>query len=76
MTALDTSVSAPVSVTLGDTRRRVVVGVFVLASLLGSTLLFLVQPLVGRLLLPRAGGSASARGGLEEAVDPRLRGRS
>ena len=59
MTALDTSVSAPVSVTLGDTRRRVVVGVFVLASLLGSTLLFLVQPLVGRLLLPRAGGSAS-----------------
>ena len=59
MTALDTSVSAPVSVALGDTRRRVVVGVFVLASLLGSTLLFLVQPLVGRLLLPRAGGSAS-----------------
>ena len=59
MTALDTTLSAPVSVALGDSRRRVVVGVFVLASLLGSTLLFLVQPLVGRLLLPRAGGSAS-----------------
>ncbi|MEM7286237.1 MAG: hypothetical protein AAF480_07785 [Actinomycetota bacterium] len=59
MTALDTPLSAPVSVALGDARRRVVVGVFVLASLLGSTLLFLVQPLVGRLLLPRAGGSAS-----------------
>jgi len=33
--------------------------VFTATSFLGSALLFLVQPLVGRLLLPRAGGSAS-----------------
>ncbi len=59
MSALDSPLSAPLVGTIGDTRRRVVVAAYVLASLLGSTLLFLVQPLVGRLLLPRAGGSAS-----------------
>lgn len=40
-------------------RARLTVVTFTATSLLGSTLLFLVQPLVGRLLLPRAGGSAS-----------------
>lgn len=59
MTAIDTTLAAPSPIALGRTRRRLVVGAFVAASLLGSTLLFLVQPLVGRLLLPRAGGSAS-----------------
>jgi spermidine synthase len=40
-------------------RDRATLAVFTLASLLGSTLLFLVQPIIGRLLLPRAGGTAS-----------------
>lgn len=40
-------------------RDRATVAVFTVASLLGSTLLFLVQPIIGRLLLPRAGGTAS-----------------
>lgn len=40
-------------------RDRATVVVFTMASLLGSTLLFLVQPIIGRLLLPRAGGTAS-----------------
>ncbi len=38
---------------------RLLTTVFVVAAFLGSTLLFLVQPLVARLILPLAGGSAA-----------------
>lgn len=38
---------------------RLLAGVFIAAVFLSSTLLFLVQPLVARLLLPLAGGSAA-----------------
>jgi SAM-dependent methyltransferase len=38
---------------------RLLAGVFVVAVFLSSTLLFLVQPLVARLLLPLAGGSSA-----------------
>lgn len=38
---------------------RAVIPVFVLASFLGSGLLFMVQPMVARMLLPIAGGSPS-----------------
>lgn len=64
-----TVVTAPATPSFGDlpvartttalVRDRATVVVFTLASLLGSTLLFLVQPIIGRLLLPRAGGTAS-----------------
>lgn len=56
-TARDTS--APWVRMQTATRDRVAVAVFTATSFVGSTLLFLVQPMVGRLLLPRAGGSAS-----------------
>lgn len=52
-------ITAPLVHTQTATRDRVAVGVFTATSFVGSTLLFLVQPMVGRLLLPRAGGSAS-----------------
>ena len=35
------------------------IGVFVVASFLGSGLLFMVQPMVARMLLPLAGGTPS-----------------
>ena len=38
-------------------RHRSLVATFVIASFCGSTLLFLIQPIVGRLLLPLAGGA-------------------
>ena len=59
MTTLDLPSAVPRPTSVARTRDRAVVAVFITASLLGSALLFLVQPLVGRLLLPRAGGSAS-----------------
>ncbi len=40
-------------------RHRVALLAFTLTSFVGSALLFLVQPMVARLLLPAAGGSAS-----------------
>ncbi len=40
-------------------RHTVLAGGFVVTSFLGAWLLFLVQPMVGRFLLPVAGGSAS-----------------
>ncbi len=40
-------------------RQHLTVAAFVLASFLGSALLFLIQPMVARLLLPLVGGSPS-----------------
>lgn len=40
-------------------RQKLTAAVFTLTSCVGSSLLFLVQPIVGRLLLPRAGGTVS-----------------
>ena len=59
MTAVASRRDIPAESARPIARDRVVVVAFVVTSLLGSSLLFLVQPLVGRLLLPRAGGSAS-----------------
>lgn len=69
MTSPSSAVARPAVPSIGDTpvavadrtliRDRATVVVFTLASLLGSTLLFLVQPIIGRLLLPLAGGTAS-----------------
>ncbi|NNL69250.1 MAG: spermidine synthase, partial [Acidimicrobiia bacterium] len=42
-----------------EARNRAMVAVFVAASFLGSGLLFLVQPMVARMLLPLAGGTPS-----------------
>ncbi len=54
-----TDIAAPRVSTRVATRDRVAMLVFTTTSFLGSALLFLIQPMVGRLLLPRAGGSAS-----------------
>jgi hypothetical protein len=53
-TAAPPAVRAP-----GSGAARVTAATFTLASFAGSSLLFLVQPMVGRLLLPRAGGTVS-----------------
>ena len=42
-----------------DRRQLLLIAVFVATSFMGSSLLFLVQPMVGRILLPTAGGSAA-----------------
>ncbi len=52
-------ITAPRASARVATRDRAAMLVFTTTSFLGSALLFLVQPMVGRLLLPRAGGSAS-----------------
>lgn len=48
-----------VDVRTQPTTRKLLVGIFVVASFLGSGLLFMVQPLVARMLLPLAGGTPS-----------------
>lgn len=40
-------------------RQPLLTGMFIATSFIGASLLFLVQPLVGRMLLPVAGGSAA-----------------
>ena len=44
---------------MGQGGQRLLLVTFTVATFLGASLLFLVQPLVGRLLLPMVGGSAS-----------------